>query len=141
MDERLVNDLKKRSEVFDSVLLVDDSFAEFVITKLASLYVEDKSKTWWWDSLSRQNKVVSYGDNDGLKIIRDMVGGNPKVLLYVTDDESPPWPVFTGLLSEILELIGEVQYFEFALTDVHFRWAIFDTHHNDLVVAGDLVGD
>jgi len=89
--------------------------------------------------LSVPAKTISYGDEDGLEIIGRVIPNNPEVILFVTDDESRPWPAFKGHLSNILTLIGEVRFFEYILTDEKLDWLVFDTHYNALVLTEKLI--
>ena len=79
-----------------------------------------------------------YGEADGLDVIRNNLGSAGNVSLVVTDDEYEPWPVFQGPLSEILALLAEQRFFEFILVSENMNWCIFDTHHNSLVLAGEI---
>jgi hypothetical protein len=49
------------------------------------------------------------------------------------------WPMpVTARGTRLRFLSSETPIFEFALTDPEVRWLILDTHHNNLVLAGDL---
>ena len=72
-------------------------------------------------------------------MLRDLIGNAESVFLVPTDDESPPWPVFTGSIFYVIELLKEIRFFEYFLTDKNGTWVIFDTHHNTLVVTGILM--
>lgn len=136
MNDGLIYELKKTSESFSTVAMLNEREAKELILDISNRYVTDINKIWWWESLSTECERIEYGDSDGLKIIREKFTEDPVVLLFVSDDNPQPWPVFRGVLSEILELIGEVHFFEYILADQNLNWLIFDTHHNTLVITG-----
>ena len=57
-------------------------------------------------------------------------------LLAVTGDDPPPWTWIEGSPQGLLDLLGESPFFEYFLTDPAVSWVIFDTRHNQFVVAG-----
>lgn len=134
VSEQLCKELKLAANGLASVEILSQEHSNLLSSQISEKYVLDENKIWWWSTLSTQSKTINYGDDDGLKIISRMVLGDPVVVLFVTDDESQPWPAFQGLLSDILTLIGEVRFFEYILTLDDLEWLIFDTHHNSLVV-------
>ena len=138
MDAELMNEIRSFSENVGTIAELDSSQARELISRIAAVYVVDGNKRWWWDSLSRPSKTIEYGDDDGLEIISKNVDGDSTIFFVVTDDEFAPWPIFKGPLDSILELISEQRYFEYILVGVDESWCIFDTHHNSLVVVGDV---
>lgn len=105
--------------------------------KVAAAFVSEPSSTWWWDSLRGPAERISYAPSDGLDVIRRLIGNDDlHVFLVATDDNPRPWPAFSGRLSDILELLGELPSFEFFIADERPSWVVFDTHHNSLVVCG-----
>ncbi|MDB5806243.1 MAG: hypothetical protein JWN73_3565 [Betaproteobacteria bacterium] len=125
----------------EGVLELHADVAGGVAAAVASAFVEDASKVWWWDSLHSQTLTINYGERDVFAELRKLIKQDERVRLFVTDDEPPPWPAFEGLREEIFFLIGEQSYFEFFLVPANAiepAWVIFDTHHDQLIVAGQI---
>lgn len=57
-------------------------------------------------------------------------------LLFVTDDEPPPWPCVVAPIPVLVDMLREQRFFEYFIVDPRFQWVIFDTHHNALVGFG-----
>jgi len=84
---------------------------------------------------------MNYDGADAFSVLRSNIGDLELVRLVVTDDEPQPWPVFEGPLEEILVVLQETRYFEYFLVpgvNDGGRWIVFDTHHNQLVWAGEM---
>ncbi|MET1082978.1 MAG: hypothetical protein ABWY12_08025, partial [Burkholderiales bacterium] len=92
-----------------------------------------------WASLAQGSERLPYADPAvGAELLRARIEGQPLVNLIVTDDEPEPLGVIAGPAEAIVDLLGKTPIFEFALTDPELRWLILDTHHNVLVLAGDV---
>ncbi len=139
MDSELIGDIRSAASSMATMHELADIDAEGSANKIATLYVQDASKIWWWESLSVESRIIEYGETDGLKRIEEVVDGDAWVFLFVSDDEPRPWLAFEGQLTQVLEVISEQRFFEYMLADKTLEWVIFDTHHNSLVIAGRLI--
>lgn len=110
--------------------------ADVFVDGLAEAHVVDRETIWWWTSLKVEPTCKLYSDSDGLVHLAELIGERTDVRLVVTDDEAPPWPVYSGDASQILEMIGECHFFELILAAPDYSWLVFDTHHNELVSVG-----
>tara|TARA_R110002020_G_scaffold68215_5_gene178557 strand:+ start:940 stop:1374 length:435 start_codon:yes stop_codon:yes gene_type:complete len=108
-----------------------------ILSQLSELIkCQQKDAAWWWDKSNVKPFVLSYDQIpeqyiNGFKLVFE-----ESVLLAVTDDFAPPWPVFSGSLSHFLEVIGDSNYSEYVFISKSFEWAIFDNHHNALLFYG-----
>jgi hypothetical protein len=111
--------------------------ADAATAAVAAAFISDPSRRWWWESVNTRSKSFEY-DADGLAILDAIMSnvGEP-LLLFATDDESPPWMVISGPWQDLRSLVAETQFFEFLLVDAALSWIVFDTHHNRLLIAGD----
>ena len=103
---------------------------------LAETYVADSSSLHWWESLKCIAVHMPYADADGLAQLARLVGQRTDARLVVTDDEQPPWPVYSGDAQKIIEMLRECRFFEYILAAHDMSWIVFDTHMNELVSAG-----
>jgi hypothetical protein len=143
MDEELLFQIRKSLQSQKSIRELDGPTSVAVLNLIESNLIEDPGKIWWWDSLRSAPQVMDYGDADVFPKILGLAGENQLVRLVVTDDEPRPWQIFEGPLSEILSVVAEQRYFEYFITEATSQspsWLIFDTHHNQLVVAGTISG-
>lgn len=138
MGAELVAAMRADARDLPSITELSVEDAADYLRALIATYVQDPNRVWLWESLKPPHKEFCYGDGNGLQLVCDLIRGNPRVCLMVTDDESPPWPAFEGSLQQIVELIGRQHFFEYALVDPKLDWVLFDTHHNSIVVAGSL---
>jgi hypothetical protein len=119
-----------------TLTVLDDHDADAFVDRLAERFVDDRGRTWWWQGLDRVVARVAY-DDDGLGLLHERIGDQLDVRLVVTDERSEPFGVIAGPAAEILRLLGEAPYGEFALADSDLRWVAFDTHHNEFILAGE----
>ncbi len=110
--------------------------ADTYLRGLAETYVADPSSLRWWESLKCSAVRMPYADTDGLAKIATLVGQRTNARLIVTDDESPPWPVYSGDAQKIIAMLRECRFFEYILAAHDRSWILFDTHMNELVSAG-----
>jgi len=108
-----------------------------VLSRLSMLIeCENEDSAWWWSKSKTKPFVLSYDKNDeqytnGLKLVSE-----ESILIIITDDFAPPWPVFSGSLPHILEAINDSNYTEYVIVSPSSEWAIFDNHHNALLYYG-----
>ncbi len=138
MDQELLIEMRSCLEGLRTVTEFDQAQSIEIVDRIASVFVSDRTRLWWWESLAVEFLQINYGDSDGLAILSEGIENSDSVYLIVTDDENGPWPVFHGAPSDILSLIYAQRFFEYILSDFELRWAVFDTHHNCLYVVGDL---
>lgn len=82
---------------------------------------------WWW-RLKSDNLT---------ELLRSLIGTDDgQAYLLVTDDEPPPWPIYQGPWSALIGVVLEQHFFEYALVASDLSWIVFDTHHDELIVAG-----
>lgn len=135
----LLDLIRKSLRALPSVRECPPDQAALLLDRIAARYVRDRKRVLWWDNLSVESVSVEYGAQDGLSALRRLVSDDNAVcLLFVSDEESPPWPVLVGTLHDLLKVISEQSFFEFVMSDEEGTWAVFDTHHNSLVVCGSL---
>lgn len=113
--------------------------AEHVAISALEAFVTVPDATWWWAVLREPVISLRYGEGDGVALLLRLQPPDTRVVLVVTDDEQPPWPAFEGALQDVVAMLREVRVFEFWVAPRDWRWIVFDTHENALVVAGSLV--
>jgi hypothetical protein len=118
--------------------LLSDDEAKTRIDLVARAFVTDPERRWWWDSLVEPTKRNSYADSDGLAILEELLESENEVDLFVTDDSGSPWPLISGNSTAVVRLLRECLFFEFIIAARDGSWVIFDTHDNELVLAGRL---
>jgi len=92
---------------------------------------------WSWESLLGTARVVSYGRADGLaRLVELLPNSGADSILFVTDEEPPPWPCFVAPASALTDLLREQRMCEFCLVDAGMSWIVFDNHHNALIALG-----
>jgi hypothetical protein len=93
------------------------------------------ARKWWWEAAARAKRRRYEGE--GLSTVDKLVLARVGPLyLVITDDEAPPWIAVSGKWPTIRSLLEESRFFEFFIVDGARAWAMFDTHHNELVIVG-----
>ncbi len=139
MDIKLVNEIRDFTKKIYGFIELNKNESIKATNMVAEKYIKNRTNTWWWEELSQQSITINYDDSDGLSLIKKIVNDdNASVKLFITDDETEPWPVFQGKFKEIFDAISEQRFFEYFITASDFSWLIFDTHHNSLIVLGGL---
>ncbi len=105
--------------------------------ELAARFLGDSPSRWWWDSLKSDPVIVPYNDEEVFDLLQRILPSS-EILFIPTDDEEGQWPVYTGSVSAVINMVMELQFFEYFIADKGYNWVVFDTHHNSLVIAGDL---
>ena len=117
--------------------LLDATEVQQITDAAASRFIKEKNHLWWWESLSKSAKTTRYDEGSFLEMMRDFLREKTGVLyLILTDDEFPPWCGISGEPENILAAIRELPAIEFFLVPQDIEWIAFDTHHNELVIAG-----
>ncbi|WP_089727412.1 DUF6756 family protein [Candidatus Thiosymbion oneisti] len=130
-----IRNVTSSGEIFE----MHDYEASSTLGLIQDTFIDPLSGQWWWENLRGESVTIQYGDNDGLSVVSDLVGRAGSVFLVPTDDENPPWPIFIGHIEKIIDLLRELRFFEYFITDKNNTWIVFDTHHNTLVVSGILL--
>lgn len=139
MPTELLDEIRRLLKGNGTIQELDEVRAGNVIDTVANKFIMNRSKVWWWQGLQTKPVVVEYGDNLSWPLVKQIVGNNKQIIyLFVTDDDPEPWPVLSGPLDEIGNLIANLWRTEYFLVDENFTWLLFDTHHNTLVVSGAL---
>lgn len=118
---------------------LSETDAAHVTRSAQDAFVTKPEATWWWTVLRPPVASLRYGEKDGLTLLLRLVPSETTVVLVVTDDEHTPWPAFEGSLREVVTMLREARVFEFWIVTRDWRWIVFDTHNNELVVSGSLV--
>ena len=139
MDFELMSGIRLSAESSGNVIELDDGQAKDLLNRISDAFVINKNNLWWWQSLRYISKKIDYGNDDGLEIINKITHGSDLVYLIITDDEFPPWPVFKGVIGNILDTISEQRYFEYFLVAEDESWCIFDNHHNSIILTGCII--
>jgi hypothetical protein len=136
VDSDLVSELDAMSVQIGGIDKLRPDAASKYVQRLAEAYVADPSSLRWWESLKVRAEHLTYGDADGLSQLGKLVDRRDRAMLVVTDDEHPPWPVYSGDVQKILGMLGGSRFFEYILAAQDVSWVVFDTHMNELVSAG-----
>lgn len=138
-DAGLLKELDAAVNRIGSVRRLSGPAADACVDLLRDSFVETSGHRWWWDALRVPGSTHDYGSGDGLSYLLGLVQLEPTVLLFVTDDSHPPWAVYEGPPKMIVDILRECRFFEYAMAAPDATWVIFDTHHNQLVIAGRLM--
>jgi hypothetical protein len=139
IDLALVAELEANLSKAGRVSRMDAEDSSAFLHKVATRYVANSKCRWWWQALSVSHRRLGYdGGSHGLEVLATLLDGKSDVVLVVTDDSDPPWPAFAGPSGAILGALRETRFFEFFIVSHDLNWVVFDAHHNELVVAGDL---
>lgn len=112
--------------------------ASHLLEGWARAYGISPDLVWWWSTRTLQATRTAYTDHvEWARLLGDTLAGIPgdEVLLVSTDDEPPPWPVWSIAKTELIPLLEDLQVFEYFIAASDGRTLVFDTHHDELVVA------
>ncbi|MEQ8766539.1 MAG: hypothetical protein RL885_21680 [Planctomycetota bacterium] len=116
--------------------VLSDATLALALDRVADRFVNERDRVRWWTSLKGDIEVDSYGTADGLTLLRERLRGvSSELTLVITDDDPPPWLGIRGELPELLSLLADLPCCEFFVFDDRQEWLLFDTHHNELIVA------
>jgi hypothetical protein len=136
MDANLAQALREAAKHVGEVRELEATETQRVVDEIGRKFVEKTESVWWWDGLRLPaRRIFRYSDWQTMKAAAfEMLGDRDAPLILVaTDDNPPPWIAVSGSLESLLNVIAETHYFEFFLTDASLSWAMFDTHHDELV--------
>jgi hypothetical protein len=136
LDAELIDELDEASRNVADVTRVPAEDAEAYLRRLVETFIADPSSLHWWESLKHSATRVPYENNDGLATLRSLLADQADVRLVVTDEEEPPWPVYAGSGTQLIEMLRECRFCEYMVASRDMRWVVFDTHMNELVSVG-----
>ncbi len=140
MDKELLDDVRGCSNKYYDFIELTSCQSLNTGNLVADKFIKNRNNVWWWEDLTQDSVTIPYGDNDGLSVIKQIVCDNTIIVnFFITDDEPEPWPIFQGSLETVINVVSEQRYFEFFITPLDLSWLIFDTHHNSLIISGELV--
>lgn len=139
MDETLLAELDAAVNKIAGVRRLPEVSAEACIQQLQASFVQNTTARWWWEALSVPSVRKPYGSGDGLSCLLNLVQSEPSVVLVVTDDSDPPWVAYEGAPKRIVDVLRDCRFFEYAIAAPDASWIVFDTHLNELVIAGRLI--
>jgi len=139
MDTELEGEVRRAIASKVGVALLPPAETEALRMKVASAFEFDQEEVWWWTRTSAKRNAIEYGSQNGLQVLRTLLAQRARglVSLFITDDEPPPWLCLRGELSAVVEVLEDIRFVEYFVTDDTLEWVVFDTHHNELV---DYVG-
>jgi len=112
---------------------------------MAALHGIDGDRVYWWAGLSRPPRRVPYEDGSaGLALLNEVLATLPleEVMLVATDEAPQPWPMWVLRRDELIALLEALPFFEYFVAAPDGRTLVFDTHHNELLIASlDASGD
>ena len=142
MDHKLLDELRSAASRTSTVLRVSIDEGSAIIRSLADRYVTDPGIVWWWTAFKEPERTFSvpYDGNGGFVILRRVIASESFLELIATDDDPvTAEAIFRGRIDEIIDLIEGQRYFEYILSALDHSWAVFDTHHNELIFCGSIV--
>jgi hypothetical protein len=139
VDRDLVDEVSAAAARLGGISRLVADEANAYVERIAEAYIADKTFLRWWESLRTPCKRLKYSDGEGLSLLAGLVEGRNEVILVVTDDAEPPWPIFRGKMQDIVNMLEECRYFEYFIAAQDMSWIVFDTHMNELVVSGQLL--
>jgi hypothetical protein len=106
---------------------------------VTSKFLVDSSSSWWWTKLKASPRVVAYsGGEEFFPMLRRLVPEVTQAILLVMNESGPPVGAIQGAFGDLVSVIEDSMFFEFIITPPSGDWAIFDTHHNELLIAGEI---
>ena len=136
MNRTLREELLAHCQAAEGIRMLDPEEAAAFVERVAERHVLDRHRTWWWEALVPPVERLAYGSSDGLALLESKLGRERTLWLAATDDEPPPWSVVRGTTRQILELLRDCRWFEYWVSDEAASFVVFDTHHQELVIAG-----
>jgi hypothetical protein len=134
MDRELLQELTVAASAVGGITKLSNKAAIDLTQQLARAYVADPDCRWWWESVSVPVKRIPYGKADGLSVLAELFDTDCDAILIVTDDEEPPWLMYSGKVRDLIAMLRECRFFEYILVARDSSRIVFDTHMNELVV-------
>ncbi len=104
---------------------------------LAHRHGIDPDRILWWDGAPAAQAHARYDDGtQGLARLAELLdSARGEIQLIVSDERATPWPVWSLQAAELVPLLGELHFFEYAVVLDGGATLVFDTHHNMLLVS------
>lgn len=138
MDSELSQAIGEYAAANHEIKLPKPDEAESLRVQVARRFGFSDAHTWWSEHVPAPARTVVYSAGQGLQLLSAIIPAESgRILLFVTDDDPPPWACISGSRQALICLLGELRFFEFFMVDDRMNWIIFDTHHNTLVGHGE----
>jgi hypothetical protein len=140
MDAELLKSLSDYTQENSRVTVLPADETSELATQVARHFGFSMNGRWWWEELPKAGATsISYtSGEDGLgALLKVIPEASQHVLLFVTDDEPPPWPCIGGAVGPLVAMLRQQRFFEYFIVDSTMQWIVFDTHHNQLIVFGE----
>jgi hypothetical protein len=103
-----------------------------IVAAAATAFLTEPAAIWWWAALREPALSCPYHGN-GLDTVAALLPKEVRgatLLLIATSELARPAGVIEGRWEVLRQVIEDLSYFEFVLTDAEMQWAVLDTHHN-----------
>lgn len=104
-----------------------------ILDSIVQRFGIDRKNSWWWEGLDDEVVTIPYTGN-GFDEVHRLIAGWSTVVMVVTAENPEPAGVFVIREEDVEPLLGESQFFEYALVSSDLSTIVFDTHHNTLIV-------
>ncbi len=139
LDDHLRESLNLVMRARPDLRLLSRDEGDELAARVAARFISDPSRLWWWEALREPAATFAYEGEEGLAKLDAIVGeapGSDPLFLFITASNFPPWTVVAGKWDDLREFVGESGFFEFFVVNHGTDWVVFDTHHNEVIVAG-----
>lgn len=140
-DSEIWDDVRSGARSLPDVRVLGDDEGAAFADEVARAFVADRSCTWWWSCLRDDLEAETIVPDDAADwperwaLLIAQLPPAAAYLLVVTDDDADPAGVVEGPPDALGELVEGSDLFEFVVTSRDLTVAVFDTHHDELVVA------
>jgi hypothetical protein len=122
------------------VVITHGPMATSLVEEFRRRFTNGSNTVLWWEDLSVTSSSIPYSDSsEGLEKLSTLVGKGFINLAILDDDSSDP-SIASGPAAQVIAVLNDCPFMESVLFPTTLEWAVFDTHHNVLVVAGDPLG-
>ena len=115
------------------------------LSNVAALHGIDGDRVYWWGGLISPPRRMPYQNGSaGLALLNEVLAAlqMEEVVLVATDEAPRPWPMWVLRRDELIALLEALPFFEYFVAAPDGRTLVFDTHHNELLIASlDAPGD
>ncbi|MEL6194028.1 MAG: DUF6756 family protein [Bacteroidota bacterium] len=106
-----------------------------IYDKLNQSFPINYNQRWLWENENISLRFSYEEGNDWSSALGEALNDfDDKILFIPTDDEFFPWKIFEGEKRQLMELLEDLYYFEYFVTDRSFQKIVFDNHHNEIIV-------
>ncbi len=122
----------------DRVSAVERGEADALVSEFLRRFVDEPSRTWWWEGFKVPYVTVDLGEHDRLScLIGALPNSAEEVFLLSTPDDEPEISVFRGAAGDLLRVLEECYPFEYVLLHSTFAWFVCESHHDQIFGAGE----